>query len=48
MGDDKYEQRTVIVKHRKDEGKVKRWVVNPIEKIAKWEVKDSKQKRVSA
>ena len=45
---DGYEQRTVVVKHKKEEGKVKRWVVNPVLSVARWENKDSKKDRVSA
>ena len=46
---DEYVQRTVQVKHKKDEGKIKRWVVNPIVGIAKWKVdEEPKRKRVSA
>ena len=45
---DNYEQRTVIVKNKRDEGKVKRWVVNPVMKVASFEVKDPKKDRVSA
>ena len=43
-----YVQRTEIVKVKKDEGKIKRWVVNPVVKLAQWEVKDSKKSRVEA
>ena len=45
---DNYEQRTVIVKNKRDEGKIKRWVVTPMQKLASFEVKDSKKDRVSA
>ncbi|MDE1824357.1 MAG: hypothetical protein KGH74_03590 [Candidatus Micrarchaeota archaeon] len=43
-----YEQRTVIVKHKKDEGKIKRWIINPVERVAGIGGKDHKAKRVEA
>ena len=45
---DEFEQRTMIVKHKRDEGKLKRWVVNPVKKLASWETKDTKRARVEA
>jgi hypothetical protein len=49
MGDENtYVQRTVEVKHKKEGGKVNRWIVQPMKKLATWEVKDSKKSRVEA
>ena len=48
MSDEHYQTRTVITKNKRDEGKIKRWVVNPVMKVASFEVKDSKKDRVSA
>ena len=45
---DEFEQRTVVVKHKKDEGKLKRWILNPVGRFASWEVKDKKKDRMSA
>ena len=47
---DQYVQRTVVVKNRKDEGKIKRWVVTPLTNLAKWKIDDKQAKadRVSA
>lgn len=46
--DDHYVQRTEIVKTKKDGNKINRWVVQPIKKLAEWEVKDPKRSRVEA
>ena len=43
-----YVQRTEIVKVKRDENKLKRWVVNPVKNLMTWEIKDSKKDRVSA
>ena len=45
---DNYEQRTVIVKNKRDDGKLKRWVVNPVMKVAEFKVKDPKKDRLTA
>ena len=48
MSDEQYSTRTVIVKNKKDEGKLKRWVVQPMKKLAEWKVEDPKRSRVEA
>ena len=47
MGDN-YEQRTIITKNKRDEGKLQRWVVSPVKRLASFEVKDKKRDRVEA
>jgi len=44
---DQYVQRTVIVKRKKEEGKLKRFTT-PIRKLMEWEIKDPKKSRVEA
>ena len=47
--DDFKEQRFITVtKHKKEEGKLKRFVVNPIKGLASWEIKDKKKDRLTA
>ena len=49
MGDDYQEVRNIrVVKRQPQDGKVKRWFVNPAVKLAKWKVDDPKKERVSA
>jgi hypothetical protein len=48
MGDDHYVQRTEIVKTKRDQNKLQRWVVTPMKNLMQWEIKDSKKDRVSA
>ena len=50
MSDDGFkEQRFITVtKHKKEEGKLKRFVVNPIKGLASWEIKDKKKDRLTA
>lgn len=45
---DEYVQRTVIVKHKRDEGKVKRFVVNPVKRVLGSTTEDKKKERVAA
>jgi hypothetical protein len=50
MGDGYEEKRLITVtKSKKDEGKLKRFVVTPMKNLMSWEIKDSKKKeRVTA
>lgn len=48
MSDQGNVERHIVIKQKKDEGKVKRWIVNPVVKLAKWDMNDPKKDRVSA
>ena len=45
-----YSERRIIVqdKHKKDEGKLRRFVVNPMRGLMNFEVKDKKKERLTA
>ena len=45
MADEKYHTE---IKRVPNEGKVKRWMVNPIKRLATWKIEDPKKDRVSA
>lgn len=49
MGDDFKEQRFITVtKHKKEEGKLKRFIITPLKNLAEWEIKDPKKNRLTA